>query len=134
MKEVKDGRVAGPFDEIPFRDFIQSPIGLVPKAGGKTRMIFHLSYDFKTNSGRRVQSLNTGTPKHLCHIKYNDLDVAVRQCLHLVKEFCQEFGDETEVPVVFLGKTDLSSAFRVLPLKIRCLCWLVFKAIDPCDG
>ena len=47
MKEVKLGRVAGPFKEIPFDNFIQSPIGLVPKAGGdgnETRLIFHLSY------------------------------------------------------------------------------------------
>ena len=31
MKEVKAGRVAGPFDQIPFDNYIQSPIGLVPK-------------------------------------------------------------------------------------------------------
>ena len=50
MKEVKLGRVAGPYDEIPYDNFIQSPIGLVPKAGsssGKTRLIFHLSYEPK---------------------------------------------------------------------------------------
>ena len=52
MKEVELGRVAGPFDQVPFHQFIQSPIGLVPKAGsnsGKTRLIFHLSYDFKNS-------------------------------------------------------------------------------------
>ena len=50
MKEVKCQRVAGPFEDIPFDNFIQSPIGLVPKAGGdgnQTRLIFHLSYEFK---------------------------------------------------------------------------------------
>ena len=36
MKEVKLGRVAGPFSEIPYQNYIQSPVGLVPKAGGKT--------------------------------------------------------------------------------------------------
>ena len=46
MKEVKEKCYAGPYDNIPFEHFIQSPIGLVPKAGGKTRLIFHLSYDF----------------------------------------------------------------------------------------
>ena len=47
MKEVGLGRVAGPFDTIPFNYFIQSPIGLVPKDGGlETRPIFHLSHDF----------------------------------------------------------------------------------------
>ena len=45
MKEVKEGRYAGPFESIPFDSYIQSPIGLVPKDGGKdTRLIFHLSY------------------------------------------------------------------------------------------
>ena len=38
MKEVKEGRYAGPFKEIPYDYFIQSPIGLVPKDHGiKTR-------------------------------------------------------------------------------------------------
>ena len=41
MKEVKEKRYAGPFSEIPFEFYIQSPIGLVPKDGGKkTRLIF----------------------------------------------------------------------------------------------
>ena len=35
MKEVKEGRYAGPFEEIPFEYYIQSPIGLVPKDGGR---------------------------------------------------------------------------------------------------
>ena len=48
MKEVKYDRVAGPFNQVPFQNFIQSPIGLVPKAGSdQTRSIFHLSYDCK---------------------------------------------------------------------------------------
>ena len=48
MKEGKLGRYVGPFleEKLPFDFFMQSPIGLVPKAGGKTRLIFHLSYNF----------------------------------------------------------------------------------------
>ena len=46
MKEVELKRVAGPFEEVPFKNYIQSPMGLVPKAGNKTRLIFHLSYNF----------------------------------------------------------------------------------------
>ena len=42
MKEVKTGRVAGPFSKIPYENWIHPPIGLVPKAGNKTRLIFHL--------------------------------------------------------------------------------------------
>ena len=56
MKEIKAGRVAGPFDDIPFKNFIQSPVGLVPKAGGKTRMIFHLSYEFLNRQGETVKT------------------------------------------------------------------------------
>ena len=41
MKEVKTGRVAGPYKQVPFKYYVQSPIGLVPKAGSqKTRLIF----------------------------------------------------------------------------------------------
>ena len=58
MKEVAAGRVAGPFKEIPFDEYIQSPIGLVPKGGGTDcRLIFHLSYP-KTG-----ESVNSGIPK-----------------------------------------------------------------------
>ena len=35
MKEVKLKRVAGPFESPLFKHYIQSPIGLVPKDGGK---------------------------------------------------------------------------------------------------
>ena len=31
MKEVKEKRIAGPYLEIPFQNYIQSPVGLVPK-------------------------------------------------------------------------------------------------------
>ena len=34
MVEVKAGRYAGPFEQIPFDSYIQSPIGLVPKDKG----------------------------------------------------------------------------------------------------
>ena len=34
MKEVKENRYAGPFEEIPFENYIQSPLGLVPKDKG----------------------------------------------------------------------------------------------------
>ena len=46
MKEVKERHYAGPFAKPPMKYYVQSPIGLVPKAGNKTRLIFHLSFDF----------------------------------------------------------------------------------------
>ena len=60
MKEVKEERYAGPFSEPPFTEFIQSPIGLVPKDNGKaTRLIFHLLYP------KDSVSINLATPDSL---------------------------------------------------------------------
>ena len=77
MAEVKIGRFAGPFKQPPFKYFIQSPIGLVPKdQGTKTRLIFHLSYPRNDTT-----SVNANTPKHLCTVKYPDFEKAVKMCV-----------------------------------------------------
>ena len=128
MKEVKERWVAGPYEEIPFDNYIQSPIGLVPKAGNKTRLIFHLSFDF--GDGADEVSLNGTTPREDCTVHYNDLDTAVKYCLQVAEEAAHVIGQK----IMYLGKTDLSSTFRVLPLKIRCICWLVMMAKDLLGG
>ena len=81
MKEVTLGRYSGPYDEVPYISFMQSPIGLVPKVGGQTRLIFHLSFDFGKDDAEKL--LNFHTPDEMCSVKYNDLDYAVRACLKL---------------------------------------------------
>ena len=81
MAEVKEKRVAGPFEAIPFTNYIQSPIGLVPKKENKTRLIFHLSHNFSDREDD--YSLNYFTPSEICSTKYNDLDAAVASCLHV---------------------------------------------------
>ena len=125
MKEVKYRRVAGPFDHIPYKNFIQSPIGLVPKSGGKTRLIFHLSYNFSDEEDGK--SLNYHTPKEACTVSYNDLDVAVEYCLRLSREM---FGNSP----IFLAKSDMVSAFRMLPLSPQSWPWVIFKARNPLTG
>ena len=130
MKEVKLGRYAGPFKDIPFNNFIQSPIGLVPKEGGKkTRLIFHLSYDF----GIEEESLNYFTPEELRSVKYKDLDHAVRLSLELKnlknRSKLQEDDDNiSDTEGIFYGKTYLTSAFRILPLSPDCFYLLIMKA------
>ena len=118
MKEVKLGRYVGPFKEIPFENYIQSPIGLVPKDGNKTRLIFHLSYPKGGNT-----SVNSNTPKELTSVKYNDFDHAVRLCREIA---------EGEDPAA--GKSDLTSAFRQLPIKKKFWKFLIMKAQSPLDG
>ena len=88
MKEVRLKRVAGPFKEIPFESFIQSPIGLVPKAGSdQTRLILHLSYKFKSDG---LES------EERCSVKYRDLDFAVRTYLDLLNGWAEENEEETQ--------------------------------------
>ena len=80
MSEVELGRYAGPIESIPYKNFAQLPIRLVPKKGNKTWLIFHLSFDFKSNA-----LINSCTQKDICSVKYNDLDDAVRICLRKIK-------------------------------------------------
>ena len=117
MKEVKCKRYAGPFKGIPYEFFIQSPIGLVPKDGGKsTRLIFHLSHPRKTG-----KSVNANIPTVYCSVSYPDFMEAVQLCM---KE-----GVNCK-----MSKSDMSSAFRNLGMKIQDFKWLVMKARSPLDG
>ena len=87
MKEVKLHRYSGPFCHIPYQNYVQSPIGLVPKKGNKTRLIFHLSYDFGETEAEK--SINYHTPDELCTVKYHDIDYAVRSSLFVSDKCCQ---------------------------------------------
>ena len=112
IKEVSLGCYAGPFEEIPFTNYIQSPIGLVPKhKPGETRLIFHLSYP-------EGESVNDYTPKDLCTVKYKDLDQAIR-LIQSVSQNC------------FVVKSDFKGAFRNLPIKPEDRKWLVMVAVHP---
>ena len=108
MSEVEKAKYAGPFNEIPFDNYIQSPIGLVPKAQGKTRLIFHLSYRFEQSGN---PSVNECTPREFCRVRYNDLDSAVEKSLKLINMIQDTLGVK---PKLFYGKSDLKSAFRIL--------------------
>ena len=153
MKEVKTKRLAGPFKKIPFKNYIQSPIGLVPKSGkDQTRLIFHLSYDFvKDAKDPKDKSMNANTPKERCSVKYQDLDHPVRAFLRVSDQTASEaatasglvenseavgcakkqsYGRTTQKPV-YAGKSDLKSAFHLLPLSHSSYKWVVMKAQNP---
>ena len=116
MKEVQLKRYAGPFKQIPYNNYIQSPIGLVPKDGGKkTRLIFHLSHPRDPEKGI---SINRATPEELKTVNYVKFDDAIRLCLKAGKG-------------CFAGKSDLSSAFRHLGMKKCFWKFLVMKAQNP---
>ena len=115
MKEVQLGRYAGPYEYPPFDTFIQLPIGLVPKdKGTKTRLIFHLSYP---RDGSET-SVNVGIPKDKWKVKYPDFMDAVRMCLNKGR-FAK------------IGKSDMTAAFRQVPVRVLDCRLLILKAEHP---
>ena len=115
MKEVQLKRYAGPFRQVPFKNYIQSPIGLVPKDGGtQTRLIFHLSYP----RNGKCKSVNANTDPKLCKVKYPEFMDAIQLCLNEGR-FCH------------LGRSDMRMAFRNLCIRRDHWHYLVMKAKDP---
>ena len=85
------------------------------------RLIFHLSYDFGPKEHQR--SVNYFMPNKLCSVSYRDLDHVTLNCLHLL--------EETGSGVIYFAKTDICSAFRLVPFKIGQFWLLIIKAEDP---
>ncbi len=97
-KEVQENRLLGPFAKSPFQRYIVSPLGLIPKKiPGEFRLIQHLSYP-------TGQSVNDGIPQELSSVKYQTIDQVIDTILTL--------GQNT-----WLMKTDIKSAFRIVPIK-----------------
>ena len=125
MKEVGEGRFAGPFKQIPFSNHIQSPIGLVPKDKTNTRLIFHLSYP------RAGDSVNSQTPKEWCSVNYPSIDDAIQRCLQECDILCETDPDSSSP--IYMGKSDWKSAFCNLGIRPDQFCYLVLKARSPLD-
>ena len=136
MKEVKLKRFLGPWAKgnIPFDEYIQSPVGLIPKAEGQTQLIFHLSYNFKNGN----QSINHWTPNEICTIKYRDLDHAIKNCVGFIRMrksgADKKGGNSVVFDYLFFGKTDLKNAFCWLPMSKRFWKFLMLKAENPKTG
>lgn len=94
-KELEAGRVAGPFQTVPFTDFRVSPLGLVPKKQpGEYRLIHHLSYP-------EGDSINDYIDPEFCSVQYTRFDQAVKMIQKLGKG-------------ALLGKADIKNAFRLM--------------------
>ncbi|KAL9974356.1 hypothetical protein ACROYT_G011380 [Oculina patagonica] len=96
-KEIKMGRVAGPFLSSPLTDLQCHPVGVVPKKhSSEWRTIYHLSYP-------EGDSINDHIQKDLFSLQYVRVDDAIR--------LLQTLGQGS-----FMAKTDLKSAFRLIPI------------------
>ncbi|XP_053558364.1 uncharacterized protein LOC128649240 [Bombina bombina] len=99
-KEVRLGRMAGPFRLPPLSGLRVSPLGVVPKKSpGQFRMIHHLSFP-------RGMSVNDGIDPELVSVKYASFDKAI--------SVVRKAGRGA-----LLAKADVESAFRLLPVHPR---------------
>jgi len=97
-REVLAQRVASPFTHPPFQNFWVSPIGVIPKkTPGEFRCIQHLSYPYGA-------SVNDGIPVEDSSVTYFRIDDATGLILR------SGVGS-------FLAKTDIKSAFRIIPIR-----------------
>ena len=95
-KELKLDRIAGPFSYRPFPNLRLSPIGLFPKKPTGWRLIHHLSYPL----GKSVNSyIDPGN----CSVQYTSFDKVLNTI--------SEIGSKS-----LMGRMDISSAFRLLPI------------------
>lgn len=96
MNEIYCGRIAGPFLTRPISNLRCSPIGIVPKKTGGFRLITHLS--FPPNF-----SVNDYVDEKFTSVKYSSFDNAINMIKNL------GFN-------ALIGKKDIKSAFRLLPI------------------
>ena len=96
-KEIALGRVAGPYPSPPLPKFQCHPVGVIPKKHStEWRTIYHLSYPLGA-------SINDHIPKDPYSLSY----VRVDDAIHIL----QSLGRGA-----FMAKTDLKSAFRLIPI------------------
>lgn len=96
-EELEKGRLMGPLKTVPFQTCVISPIGVVPKKEpGKFRLIHHLSYP-------KGNSVNEAIDKEDKTVYYPSVDDAIESILAGGKD-------------VWLAKTDIKSAFRIVPV------------------
>ena len=96
-QELAANHIAGPFTSPPFQSFSVLPLGLIPnKTPGDFRMIHYLSFP-------KGMSINDGIASENTHVQY----ATVADTIRLIK------GAGTGC---FLAKTDIKSAFRIIPI------------------
>lgn len=100
-KETALGRIEGPFPSLPFPNLRVSPLGVIPKKeAGKFRLIHHLSHP-------KGSSVNDGISSEEASVSYVSFDRAVA----LVR---------AAGAGALLAKSDIESAFRLLPVHPDC--------------
>ena len=96
--ELSLGRLAGPFTNIPFENFKISPLALREKSTpGKFRLLHNLSYPYDINA------VNFNIPKLHSTVKYQTIQHAITLL-------------QQQTPAAYMAKSDISDAFRIIPI------------------
>jgi len=96
-EEREAGRIVGPFSIPPFQNFCCSPLGIVPKKDpSKFRLIHHLSYP-------PGSSVNDCIPEVCSSVHY----ASINDAISVIKR---------KGAGCFMAKTDIKSAFRIIPI------------------
>lgn len=96
-KEVELGRIGGPFQTLPISNLRTSPIGVVPKGDNSGwRLITHLSFP-------KFNSVNSFIDPEETSVKYTSFDSVIQMIAKIGKG-------------ANIGKRDIKSAFRLLPI------------------
>lgn len=97
-KEIKLGRISGPFPRPPFPNFKCSPLAVREKqTPGTYRLLHNLSYPYGASA------VNFNIPREACHVKYATIE-----------EACKLIRDHS--PAAFMAKSDIKEAFRLIPI------------------
>ena len=98
-EEVKMDRISGPYPSPPLPFFKVTPLSARPKKEpGKVRLLHNLSHPYNSSA------VNYNIPKHFASVTYQSISDAV-DIINRLGKGC------------FLAKSDIESAFRLLPLR-----------------
>ena len=107
--EIDKGRIKGPYDKLPFDVYHISPFKLVEKKIPNTyRPIINLSYPYDDSS------VNSNIPREFCTVQYATIIDAIK--------LIQKLGRNC-----LMQKSDIESAFRIIPIAPECHKYLCFK-------
>ena len=97
-KELQLGQFSGPYEVSPYLHFVVSPLGVrEKKTPSQYRIIHNLSYPYDETS------VNAGVPKQSASVTYASISDAAKHVVGM-GQHC------------FLAKTDIKSAFRIVPV------------------
>ena len=122
-KELKHKRFTGPFDKAPYKNFIVNPLRLVPKTTDDGRNLPELFPDDEASyhliTDLRKSTVNNFINDTFTKVQYIKSDEAVEMRLTLG-------------PSCYLGKTDIKSAFCLVPLHPSEYHLLGMKNLEKC--